>query len=129
MLRDEGGRFWQGEGYGNSPSEWRSFRRRKLQTLTTVAGSQEYAIVLQTLLGLRCFWISYPPPVFPLVLLLYALLLFFMISSLLKDTCCEFLVLAWGEWLTEWQGSFDVVWWIFKSLSHRFDIKEADKIV
>jgi len=88
----------------------------------TVAGSQEYAIVLQTLLGLRCFWILCPPPVFPLVLLLYTLLLFFMISRLLKDTCCESLVLAWGEWLTEWKTAFDVqVVFFFISLSHRAD--------
>lgn len=91
----------------------------------TVAGSREYGIVLQTLLGLICFWISCPPPVFPLVLLLCAVLLFFMISSLLKDTCCESLVLAWGEWLTEWKMAFDVVRLDFISLSHKFDMKSV----
>lgn len=102
-------RVLAGRGVRKQPSEWWTFRRRKSQTLTTVAGSQEYGIVLQTLLGLRCFWISCPPPIFPLVLLLLALLLFFMISSLLKDTCCESLVLARGEWLTKQKSAFDVV--------------------
>ncbi len=114
-----------GQGVRKQPSEWWTFRRHKSQTLTTVAGSREYGIVLQTLLGLRCFWISCPPPVFPLVLLLCAVLLFFMISSLLKDTCCESLVLAWGEWLTEWKTAFDVVRLDFISLSHKFDMKSV----
>lgn len=109
VLGDEGAGFWQGEGYGNSLSEWLSFRRRKLQTLTTVARSREYGVVLQTLLGPQMFWdFASSSRFLPLVLLLCALLLFFMICSMLKDTCCESLVLAWG--LTEWKTAFDVVW-------------------
>ncbi len=125
VLRDKGGGFWKGEGCGNSrlngePSE--DVNRRPWRHLP---GPGSMALFSRLYWGSDVFGFHVLHPFFPLVLLLCAVLLFFMISSLLKDTCCESLVLAWGEWLTEWKMAFDVVWLDFITLSHKFDMKSV----